>query len=88
MTQIANFQKYFLGSQHPGSDGEYSNDKRQFVFFSVLFLFGLWQSYLFSAAGDIGHYDEQGHLYVIDRLKELIKYQAYQFCIKTFISTS
>lgn len=41
----------------------------------------------FSVTGDIGHYDEQGHFYVVDRLKELIKYKAYQVCIKTFTCT-
>ncbi len=28
--------------------------------------------------GDIGHIDEDGHLYVVDRLKELIKYKGFQ----------
>ena len=28
--------------------------------------------------GDIGHIDEQGHLHVVDRLKELIKYKGFQ----------
>ncbi|XP_039261704.2 uncharacterized protein LOC120337870 [Styela clava] len=28
--------------------------------------------------GDIGHYDENGMLYVVDRLKELIKYKGFQ----------
>lgn len=29
-------------------------------------------------SGDIGHVDEAGYLYVVDRLKELIKYKAMQ----------
>jgi acyl-CoA synthetase (AMP-forming)/AMP-acid ligase II len=28
--------------------------------------------------GDIGHADEDGYFYVVDRLKELIKYKGYQ----------
>lgn len=28
--------------------------------------------------GDIGHYDDDGHFFIVDRLKELIKYNAYQ----------
>jgi acyl-CoA synthetase (AMP-forming)/AMP-acid ligase II len=28
--------------------------------------------------GDIGHYDDDGHLYIVDRLKELIKYKGFQ----------
>jgi 4-coumarate--CoA ligase len=28
--------------------------------------------------GDIGHMDADGHLYVVDRLKELIKYKGFQ----------
>jgi len=28
--------------------------------------------------GDLGHVDADGHLYVVDRLKELIKYKGFQ----------
>jgi 4-coumarate--CoA ligase len=28
--------------------------------------------------GDVGHIDEDGHLFVVDRLKELIKYKGFQ----------
>ena len=38
--------------------------------------------------GDIGHYDDDGELYIVDRLKELIKYKGHQviMCIKYFFS--
>jgi len=28
--------------------------------------------------GDIGHYDENGLVYITDRMKELIKYKGFQ----------
>lgn len=28
--------------------------------------------------GDIGYYDSEGYLYIVDRLKELIKYKGHQ----------
>lgn len=29
-------------------------------------------------SGDMGYYDNEGYLYVVERLKELIKYKGYQ----------
>ena len=29
-------------------------------------------------SGDTGYYDEEGHFYIVDRLKELIKYKGFQ----------
>jgi acyl-CoA synthetase (AMP-forming)/AMP-acid ligase II len=34
--------------------------------------------YVLLLAGDIGHYDDDGNVYVIDRLKELLKYKGFQ----------
>lgn len=34
----------------------------------------------FLRSGDIGYYDEQGYFYIVDRLKELIKYKGFQVC--------
>ncbi len=32
-------------------------------------------------AGDIGYYDDDGFFYVVDRIKELIKYKGFQVSI-------
>ncbi|CAB3262010.1 unnamed protein product [Arctia plantaginis] len=32
----------------------------------------------FYKTGDIGYYDEEGYFYILDRIKELIKYKGYQ----------
>jgi len=29
-------------------------------------------------AGDYGHFDERGNLFIVDRLKELLKYKGFQ----------
>jgi len=40
--------------------------------------------------GDIGYYDEDEHFFIVDRLKELIKYKGFQvlgllmFCLQEF----
>ena len=35
-------------------------------------------TYLVVNIGDVGYYDKDGYFYIVDRVKELIKYKAYQ----------
>ena len=39
--------------------------------------------YLF--AGDIGYYDEDGFFYIVDRIKELIKYKGFQVTTRKMV---
>ena len=38
---------------------------------------------MFCLSGDIGHVDDDGHVFIVDRLKELIKYKGFQVSFHT-----
>lgn len=38
--------------------------------------------------GDIGIVDEEGYIYVVDRIKELIKYKGFQGGVDTYLTSS
>ena len=33
-------------------------------------------------AGDCGHFDDKGNIYLVDRIKDLLKYKGFQACFK------
>ena len=35
--------------------------------------------------GDVGYYDENGLCYIVDRIKELIKYKGFQVSLQSFL---
>ena len=37
---------------------------------------------MFLVEGDYGYYDHDGYVFIVDRLKELIKYNAYQVSLQ------
>lgn len=39
----------------------------------------------FLKSGDVCYYDEDGYLYVVDRLKEIVKYKGFQVRKSFFI---
>ena len=41
-----------------------------------------------SCSGDIGYYEDDGHLVISDRLKELIKYKGFQVRCVAYVVTS
>ena len=38
----------------------------------------MFQTSNFAVPGDIGYYDNDGHYFIVDRLKDIIKYKGYQ----------
>ena len=42
-------------------------------------LFQIWLGVI--CLGDIGYCDEKGYIYIVDRVKDIIKYKGFQVCI-------
>ena len=38
----------------------------------------IYKCYIFIHTGDVGYYDDDCYFYIVDRIKELIKYKGFQ----------
>ena len=36
--------------------------------------------------GDVGYYDQDGHFFIVDRLKDLIKFRGHQVGLLNFVA--